>query len=67
MSRMREKMEAFYQDLATRHVPDIEEHCRRVHADAVCNTFMVLFGAPLRFLQENIKKMCSTRREPSAH
>ena len=67
MTTMRERMDRFYQDLAKHQIPDIEAHCRKVHADAVCNTFMVLFGAPLRFLRDNIFRLSGARREPSAH
>lgn len=51
----REKMEAFYAEIARQQVTDIEKHCRTVHADAVARSFMMVFGGPLRSLQAALK------------
>ena len=52
----REKMEAFYAEIARQQVTDIEQHCRTIHAEAVVRSFMMIFGGPLRSLQAALKR-----------
>jgi hypothetical protein len=57
----REKMEAFYAEIARQQVADIEKHCRTVHADAVVRSFLMVFGGPLRSAQALLKKAVGSK------
>ncbi len=50
-----EQAERFYNDLTRQSIPDIEAHCRTIHAMAVCHSFSLCFRTPLRCLQSVVR------------
>lgn len=46
--RASERSEGYSLITADKQIKDIEAHCRKVHAEAVIESFRIIFFAPLR-------------------
>ena len=45
-----EKSEGHSLITSKKHIKDIEAHCRKIHADAVVDSFIMFFTVPLKLM-----------------